>query len=144
MEFDVNITGLEEITEALHAKLEAVLPAAAVGVGKVAKSIEKAARKLAPVDTGELQRSIRASEPEIKDDGVEARVAATAKHSVYVEYGTGIRGAETQLPDGMPPATYRPDWPGQEAQPFMYPAKKMLEGKAQGMIADEIKKEIST
>ena len=142
MELDIRMDGLDAIAEALHARLEDVLPAATVGVGKAAKAIEKTARKLAPVDTGELRRKIKASEPEIRDDGVEAHVAATAEHSVYVEYGTGIRGAESDLPAGMPPATYRTDWAGQRAQPFMYPAKKQNEQKTKDTIADEVRKAV--
>ena len=144
MELDIRVDGLDAIAEALHARLEDVLPAAAVGVGKAAKAVEKTARKLAPVDTGELRRKIKASEPEIKDDAVKANVAATAEHSVYVEYGTGIRGAESELPEGMPPATYATDWNGQRAQPFMYPAFKQNEQKSRDTIADEVRKAVET
>ncbi len=142
MELDIRMDGLDALAEALHARLEDVLPAAAVGVGKAAKAIEKTARKLAPVDTGELRKKIKASEPEIKDGAAEANVAATAAHSVYVEYGTGVRGAESTLPAGMPPATYRSDWAGQPAQPYMYPAFKQNEQKAKDTIADEVRKAV--
>ncbi len=142
MDLDISVSGLDEIAEALGATLEQVLPAAAIGAGKAAQAVAKDARKLAPVDTGELREKIRATDPEIKGDTVEATVVAGAEHSVYVEYGTGIRGAESELPAGMPPATYRPDWAGQRAQPYMYPAFRQNRQKAQQIIADEIRKAV--
>ena len=145
MELDIRMDGLDVLAETLHARLEDVLPAAAVGVGKAAKAIEKTARKLAPVapvNGGNLRKSIRASAPEVKDGAVEAKVSAGAEYAVYVEYGTGVRGAESDLPAGMPPATYSTDWNGQTAQPYMYPAKKQNEQKATGMIADEVRKAV--
>lgn len=142
MELSIDVEGLDEIAEALGATLDQVLPAAAKGVGKAAKAIEADARLLAPVDSGELRRKIHATAPRIKDDAVEASVVAGAEHSVYVEYGTGIRGADSNLPAGMPPATYSTDWNGQVAQPYMYPAKKRNEQKAKEVIAEEVRKAV--
>jgi len=142
MEFEITVDGLDDIAAELNARLADILPAAAIGVGKVAKDVEKDARKLAAVDTGEMREKIQAQPPVIKGDAVEADVVAGARHSLYVEYGTGIRGADSSLPEGMPPATYRPDWNGQTAQPFMYPAMKQNEQKAKATIADEIRKAV--
>jgi len=142
MEFDITVEGLDEMAEALGTTLAEVLPATAVGVGKAAKLVAKDARKLVPVDTGDLRKRIRARSPKIDGDTVEAKVVANTEYALYVEYGTGIRGAESELPAGMPPVTYLTDWNGQRAQPFMYPAKKQNEQRAQEIIADEIQKAV--
>ena len=142
MEFDITVEGLDEMAEALGATLAEVLPAAAVGVGKAAKLVAKDARKLVPVDTGDLRKRTRARTPKIDGDTVEAKVVANTEYALYVEMGTGIRGADSDLPAGMPKPTYTPDWPGQRAQPYMYPAYKANEKKAKQIIADEIRKAV--
>jgi hypothetical protein len=57
-----------------------------------------------------------------------ARVVNYAPYAVYVEFGTGQRGAgeapvgggpKAELPDG---ASYNMDWPGMAAIPHMHPA----------------------
>ena len=142
MELDIDVGGLDEIAESLGATLEEVLPAAMKGVGKAAQSVSKTARMLVPVDSGDLQKRIRARAPKIDGDTVEAKVVANTDYAVYVEYGTGERGAESDLPAGMPPATYSTDWNGQTAQPYMYPAYKQNEQKTRDTIADEIRKAV--
>ena len=145
MEFSIEVEGLDELAEALGARLGDVLPAAMKGVGKAAKAVEKDARKLAPVapvNGGNLRRSIHATAPEVRGDAIEAKVVAGAEYAVYVEYGTGVRGADSSLPEGMPPVTYSPDWAGQTAQPYMYPAMKKNEQKTKDTIADEVRKAV--
>ncbi len=143
MEFDIEVEGLDAMAEAMGERLDDVLPAAMKGVWKAAKAVEKDARKLSPPPVSHtLIKSIRASKPVINGDAVEATVEAGAEHAVYVEYGTGVRGAGSTLPEGMPPATYRTDWTGQVAQPFMYPAMKQNEQKTKATIANEIRKAV--
>jgi HK97 gp10 family phage protein len=142
MEYDITVDGLDDVAEALGATLEQVLPAAAKGVGRAAEVTRDTAQDFCPVDTGELWNSISATPPKIEGDTVEASVIAGAEHAVYVEMGTGIRGAGSNLPEGLPAATYRPDWPGQVAQPYMYPAYKANEDKVKDLVADEIRKAV--
>ena len=142
MEFDIELEGLDAMAEAMGERLEDVLPAAMKGVAKAAQGVAKDARLLAPVDSGDLQKRVRARSPEINGDAVEAKVVANTEYAVYVEYGTGVKGAGSSLPEGMPPATYRTDWTGQVAQPFMYPAMKQNESKTKATIANEIRKAV--
>jgi HK97 gp10 family phage protein len=78
------------------------------------------AKNLVPVDTGALQASIQ--KDQVTDDGeiVTATVSATMPYAGYVEFGTGKRGAESAGADLR--HTYKMDWPGMVAQPYLRPA----------------------
>lgn len=75
---------------------------------------------LVPVDTGELQASIRTVPPTDDGEMVTGQVEATADHAGYVEFGTGVRGSASAGADHR--HTYDPTWPGMPAQPFLRPA----------------------
>lgn len=53
------------------------------------RRVVRAAKATAPVDTGEYRDSIHLEDG--KEDG-EVLVVASADHSIYVEYGTRVRG----------------------------------------------------
>ena len=55
--------------------------------------MQKAQRK-APVDTGQLRRSIQL---DITDNGMTAVVSANTEYAAYVEYGIRFRGAQPYL-----------------------------------------------
>lgn len=92
------------------------------------------ARKNAPVDTGELLKSIKYKVDE-KDNCIVGTVFSNKDHAVYVEFGTGPKGQENH--QGISPEVkpiYTPTgWvyydenkgqffytKGQPARPFMY------------------------
>lgn len=57
----------------------------------------------------------------------------------YVEFGTGERGRESNIdrPEGV---SYKADWPGQAAQPYMTPA--YLHAKNTGEVEQEVIKSV--
>lgn len=62
---------------------------ARVVVKKTAKDIEATAKKLAPVDTGNLRSSITTSDLRgVSRNSLSAEVRASASYSVYLEMGT--------------------------------------------------------
>jgi HK97 gp10 family phage protein len=77
------------------------------------------AKEYVAVDTGELRDSIHAEPVDTSGQTVTGRVTAGTDHDGYVEFGTGIRGAES---DGAGAGPYDPAWPGMVAQPYMRPA----------------------
>ena len=93
-------------------------PAARTAVEQSNAIVVAEAKRLCPVDTGELQNSIMSSVTEA-DKTIVGEIAATAPYAVYVEYGTGIRGAGSA---GAGPGPYSATWAGMVAQPFMRPA----------------------
>lgn len=66
------------------------------GLERGAKKIQKNAKYLAPVDTGHLRNSIK-TKSEIIQEGVEAQVYTNVEYAPYVEFGTGQRGAESNI-----------------------------------------------
>lgn len=89
---------------------------------KAALVIERDAKMLCPVDTGDLKRSITA-----KDDGFnEASVGTNVHYAPYVEFGTGLFSSKG---DGRKDRWSYQDaegkWHstiGQYPQPYMHPA----------------------
>lgn len=95
-----------------------VTPAIRAGIKAYVQVIFDESQTLVPVDTGELKESgsIVIEETERRVTG---HVVYSAPHAAYVEYGTGIRGAESP---GAGPYSYSPTWPGMAAQPYLRPA----------------------
>jgi HK97 gp10 family phage protein len=101
------------------------------GVGDAAVIVEGAAKQNCPVDTGALRDSIatqmyRGAEAAQRGGSlasslfsVVAEISPDMPYSVYVEFGTGRRGAASP---GAGPFEYKESWPGQVAQPYMRPA----------------------
>jgi HK97 gp10 family phage protein len=83
-----------------------------------AERVLATAQVLVPVDTGALRES---GHVEVSESGktVYAAVVFDSPHSVFVEFGTGIRGAASP---GAGPGPYSPTWPGMPAQPYLRPA----------------------
>lgn len=76
---------------------------------------------LCPVETGELQQSIKAGFEKFPEPtGI---VYTNKDYAPYVEFGTGRRGAATRdRASPSVPVSYSEHIGGQEAQPFLYPA----------------------
>lgn len=60
------------------------------------KKVQKNAKSLAPVDTGELRNSIKEN-GEINGDEINCKVYTNCEHAVYNEFGTGQRGRESNI-----------------------------------------------
>lgn len=105
------------------------------GLMRTGGRIQRSAKRLCPVDTGQLRSSIYVNKI---SEGVE--VGAAAEHAVYVEYGTGKKGEAagigTALNGNTLSYSQKDYWryktkdgqwistQGQAPQPFLYPAVK--------------------
>lgn len=128
---------LEDHSAEVYKELEAACQRALEKCGLVA---EGHAKKLCPVDTGNLRNSITHT---VADNGERAAYVGTnSEYGVYVECGTGV-----YYPGGrQTPWVYQDakgDWHlthGQRAQPFIKPAvadhadqyKKIIESELKG------------
>ena len=112
-----------------------VAAAAAQGVANWAQSVLTDALQIVPVDTGQLRDSGHL-ETASDGEGVAVQVVFDAPYAVYVEFGSGIRGAESA---GAGPGPYSPTWPGAAAQPFVRPAADAHRDDAQPTVADAIR-----
>lgn len=128
---------LEDHSDEVYKELEAACQRALEKCGLVAEGY---AKKLCPVDTGNLRNSITHT---VSDNGERAAYVGTnSEYAVYVECGTGI-----YYPGGrQTPWTYQDengDWHlthGQRAKPFIKPAvaehgeqyKRIIESELKG------------
>ena len=134
------LQGLDEILATLSGLGGDVKESARKGLERGAKRIQKNAKMLTPVDTGYLRNSIKTNS-EIRPDGAEAKVYTNTEYAPYVEFGTGQRGRESDIdrPEGV---SYKGDWPGQTAQPYMTPA--YLHAQNSGEVEQEIIKSVQS
>ena len=128
---------LEDHSDEVYKELEAACQRALEKCGLVAEGY---AKKLCPVDTGNLRNSITHT---VSDNGERAAYVGTnSEYAVYVECGTGI-----YYPGGrQTPWVYQDekgDWHlthGQRAKPFIKPAvaehgeqyKRIIEAELKG------------
>src|SRR5690625_2421561 len=110
------------------------------GVGLGTKLVQGDAKLLAAVDSGDLQQSIQDDVSEDGDDIV-GKVFTNLEHAPYIEFGTGQRGQASEHPPDMN-LSFRQDWAGMAAQPYMYPAINQNRKEIPQIVANEVKKEI--
>ncbi|MEK4628107.1 HK97-gp10 family putative phage morphogenesis protein [Solibacillus sp. FSL R7-0682] len=113
------------------------------GIQKATLQVQGDAKDLAPIgDSGFLRNSIQAKTEE-KNDVITGKVSTDLFYGPYVEFGTGQRGEGSPSPPKSPlDVSYRQDWTGMEAQPYLYPALKQNEENVKMMVKEELKKEI--
>ena len=150
----ISVEGLEDVLDALESLTEKELfEAAKPGMRRGLKLIQEDAQANCPVDTGELREKIK-TRVRIDKNALTGEVYSGAPHGIYVEMGTGPKGEKKH--DGVNPewgqqVTYRTSgwvYPtedggfrftrGMPARPFLYPAFKANEKKAQEKIADAV------
>lgn len=92
--------------------------AVAQGITDYAQRIFDTSQEFVPVDTGALKAS---GHVDVVQSGKQVfiTIAYDAPYSVYVEFGTGRRGASSP---GAGDGPYNPNWPGMPAQPYLRPA----------------------
>ena len=110
-------------------------------LNKACLVVENEAKRLCPVDTGDLRNSITHE----VDDGV-GIVGTNKEYAPYVEYGTGIFAVEGNGRDT--PWSYQDDegnWHttiGQKPQPFLEPAARIKKKLVIKVFNDEITRQI--
>ena len=136
---NITIKGIEKLTKRYN-KIANMLPTEAVK--KTTTFVHAQAKELVPVDTGNLRGSIHMS-VQTKGKEVVGRVYTNNDHAMYVEFGTGIRGngSYPYQVKGLS-LSYKSDWQGMVAQPYMYPALKKGREYAKGLFKQDIKENI--
>ena len=131
MAVQVKIKGVNTLQARLE-RLKDVSPALIAGINQATALVSSRAKNRCPVDTGALRASIHTRPADTEDGGrtVTGIVYTAKEYAMYVEFGTGKRGNGSypyNVQSG--PLSYKEDWPGQIAQPFMIPA--LLESKTE-------------
>lgn len=91
-----SIDGLDELLATLSGLGGDIKESSRKGLEKGAKKIQKNAKLLSPVDIGHLRDSIK-TKSETTHDGAKAQVFTNTEYAPYVEFGTGQRGAESNI-----------------------------------------------
>lgn len=91
-----NVEGLDELLATLSGLGGDIKQSSRKGLERGAKKIQKNAKYLAPVDTGHLRNSIK-TKSQTTQEGAEAQVFTSLEYAPYVEFGTGQRGAESNI-----------------------------------------------
>ena len=139
-----NVEGLDELLTNLSILGGNIKESCRKGLERGAKKIQANAKLLAPVKTGHLRNSIK-TKSDANGDIVKAQVYTNLEYGPYVEFGTGQRGAESNI-DRSDGVSYKADWKGMHAQPYMAPAylyarnNKVVEQELVKTIQKEIKK----
>ncbi len=117
----IEFKGLSQILAKYQKLPESVERAIADGINKAAGIVEGSAKRLCPVDTGNLRGSIHIMKHATPGKEAKAVVGTNVEYAPYVEFGTGVRGAATNENSNVA-VSYAQDWAGQAAQPFLAPA----------------------
>lgn len=91
-----SIDGLDELLANLSGLGGNAKESCRKGLERAAKKIQKNAKYLAPVNTGQLRNSIKIKS-QTTQEGAEAQVFTNVEHAPFVEFGTGQRGAESSI-----------------------------------------------
>lgn len=132
------IQGLNEILTILSKLGGDIQQSCLKGGRRGMKKVQKNAKMLCPVDTGELRNSIKEG-GQITSEGIDCQVYTNCDHAAYPEFGTGERGrtSDIERPEGI---SYKADFKGQIAQPYMTPA--YLHAKNSGEVEQEVIKSV--
>lgn len=144
----MSVQGLDSLLKKLNNLSESANEAVKKGVIKATKKVQGDAKDLAPVreiNGGRLRNSIQGTVYE-KDNEIIGIVSTNVEYAAYVEFGTGQRGEASDIDSKKEmDISYKEDWAGMAAQPYMYPAMKQneeyIKDALKGAIRMEIRKE---
>lgn len=121
------------------AAVEAAFDAAlAAGLEKCGLAAEKYAKKLCPVDTGNLRNSISHT---VDEQEPAAIIGTNNEYAPYVEFGTGVYAEGGGRPTPWVYQDAKGNWHythGQKAQPFLKPAVAEHADKYREIIKDAL------
>ena len=112
--------------------LRSVIPEVAAELGQqagdivefVIQGVESNARAAAPIRTG-LLANANDSETSRFEGGAEGQAYNNVEYAAYVNFGTGARGAGSNVPNRPDEVRYTAGWTGMPAQPFMSEAAEI-------------------
>lgn len=139
----MTIKGLNSLIRKLDALGGNSQKALKAGIRKGTMLVQGDAKELAPIgDSGLLRNSIQ-TKVEEKNGNITGKVSTNVEYAAYVEFGTGQRGEAAPSPPKSPEnLSYRQDWAGMDAQPFLYPAIQQNKVNVKKIVKEELKKEI--
>ena len=138
MKFSMQFKGLDKVIDQYEKIEKELQESLKKTVNDSVKNVVRNAKNMAPVDTGNLSRSIH-GELNVEKGKIEGRIVVNADYAPYVEFGTGERGIATNTNSKIS-VTYTKGFHGQVAQPFFYPAYYEEEENFKHTLKDTLKK----
>ena len=129
----IEFKGLSQILAKYEKLPEKVETAIADGINTAAGIVERSAKRTCPVDTGHLRGSIHIMKEAVPKTDMTATIGTNVEYAPYVEFGTGVRGQATNENTKVA-LSYKQDWAGQIAQPFLAPALRNNKDKIERAI----------
>ena len=139
----MEITGLDKLLNTLRgiSDPETVDSALRRGMYEAGEAVQRSAKELVHVDTGQLYNSIEVTHI---PNGVD--VGTNVEQGFFEEYGVGKRGDPSVAHTSKDQWSYQDgNWhttSGHEPHPFLYPALEMEKDKIPEIIKAELQKEI--
>lgn len=133
----VKVVGVSRTEKKLLAIAKGVPKQMVDAMNKAAALVSSTAKTTVPVDTGALRASIHTKPVEVDGDNVTSGVYTSKEYAAFVEFGTGIRGQATNTNTEVN-VSYKSDWAGQIAQPYLYPALRQNEDKINILISKAV------
>ena len=138
MTFSLQFKGLDKVIDQYEKIEKELQESLKKTVNDSVKNVVRNAKNMAPVDTGNLRRSIH-GELNVEKGKIEGRIVVNADYAPYVEFGTGERGIVTNTNSKIP-VTYTKGFHGQVAHPFFYPSYYEEEENFKHTLKDILKK----
>lgn len=105
-------------------------------LNRSAQQVVNDAKRKAPVDSGLLRASLHITPAQKIGDDIVAKAGTNLEYAPYVEFGTGFRGSVSN--ENPRVKSFAPNWSGQFAQPFLWPALYQNQEKIQQNITKEV------
>lgn len=132
----VTVNGLSALQAKVKKLPNRLAESLARGVNQAAGIVEGSAKRFCPVDTGNLRGSIHINKRATPQDAT-ASVGTNVEYAPYVEFGTGIRGSETNTNTNVA-VSYSSDRAGQVAQPYLAPALRKNKANIERIINQNV------
>ncbi len=135
--FTFSQADLASLRESLRANVDEMLAGATDAAIELANMGVEEAKRRVPVSTGALRESIRFRHLNGDERFKIIAVWGTSmEYSEYVEFGTGLAGRETPVPDKFPGEIYySADWTrGMAARPYMYPSSQYVASNMEAVL----------
>jgi len=119
MSVNIEIKGLKELKKKFSDLNPLLIDGMVDGINKASGVVLASAKSLTPVDTGKLRQANCAIPAYVRGDSIVGGVMNSCDHAMYVEFGTGQRGNGSYPYKTNLSLSYKSEWMGQVAQPFL-------------------------
>lgn len=138
MKISAEVRGIEKLWREFERRGVKGQKGAERALSRAALKVSADAKRKTPVDSGLLRASIHITSTVRQGEKLIAKVGTNVEYAPFVEFGTGFRGSVSNENSAVE-VTFRDDWAGQFAQPFLWPALNQNKDEIRKFFEGEIK-----